>query len=109
MSQAPVGSDVHEPADIHLNFAAEVTLDQVTASLDCRSDAGDFFVVELSDFRVALYARDLSHLYGPAIAHTVDGAQRHIEPFVVRNVYAGNQCDRLVLNPAAACVVSLRI
>ena len=91
MSDASVGSDLHESLDVKRNLSSEVTLYHVV-SIDDSSDLTGVFFCQISDSDVRIDPRLREDLSGCCETDPVDVCQTVFDPLVSRQVYSGNSC-----------------
>ena len=75
MTDTPVGAEIHEALDVHLNFAPEVTFDPVV-SLDDVAEGLDLRVVELVDLLARIDLGLATDLPSQGLANAEDVGKR---------------------------------
>src|SRR5437899_5234573 len=88
VTQAAIAAEVHEPLDVHRDFAAQVAFDLVVA-VDRLADLQHFRVGELVDAAVCRDADLVDDLLGKLLADAVNVLKRDDDALVGRNVDAG--------------------
>jgi hypothetical protein len=86
VTNSAIAAEVHQPLDVHRNFAPKVTLDYEPC--DRVAQPGNFGLSQVLDlcFR-RNFCRRTDHP-GARIANTVDRRQRNYDVLVQRNIYA---------------------
>jgi hypothetical protein len=88
VTQAAVAAEVHQPLDVHRDFAAQVAFDLVVA-VDRLADLQHFRVGQLVDAAVRRDADLVDDLLGKLLADAVNVLKRNDDALVGRNVDAG--------------------
>jgi hypothetical protein len=89
MSQAAVGSQIHEPLDVHGDFPPKVSLNLVRA-IDNLTDLGRFHFGELIRIEVWIKVGFIQDSLGASPTNPVDVRQRNFQALVFRQVNSSN-------------------
>src|ERR1700749_1506623 len=96
--QAAIAAQVHQTLDVHRDFAAEITLDEIIA-VDHFADLDGFGFGQVMDAAVSGDAdllHDLARLRGP---DSMDIAEADFDPLLGWDIDAGDACHGSVLRP----------
>mgnify|MGYP006862977670 CR=1 FL=1 len=108
--ETPVGTQVHQPLDVHGRLAAEVALDGVTA-VDDVAKTVDLLVGEVADAGVRIHVGLGEDLLAGGQPDPVDVGQRDLHPFVFWQINAGYSRQAYLLagayNPPGFLTLSL--
>jgi hypothetical protein len=89
MSQAAIGSQIHEPLHVHGDFPPKVTLNLVRA-INNLSDLGRFHLGELIRIEVRIKVGFIQDFLGACPTNPVDVCQRNLQALVFRQVNSSN-------------------
>src|SRR5690606_8408373 len=88
VAQATVATQVHQTLDLHVDFAAQVTLGGELG--DFATQQFDLLVAEIFDFRCRIDTGSCTDVLRSSATDTVDIGQRDNSVLVIRNVNACN-------------------
>src|SRR6056297_2139480 len=91
MAQAAIAAEIHQPLDVHLHLAAQVTFDR-QVGVDMFADRQNFGVGEFVDPAALVDAHGVADLAGGRLSDSVNIGQSDGHPFVGRDVHTGDTC-----------------
>src|SRR5438105_9686817 len=89
MPQSPVGADLHQALDIQRDLAAQLTFD-LRFLVDHVPQPADLIAVAVLAPDIGIDVRDRQHAPGGLRPDPEDVGQRHFDPFLSRNINAGD-------------------
>jgi hypothetical protein len=105
VSQASIGSDVDQSADVAVDLAPQVSFDHLLA-VDNLANSSQVAFAEIAHSRVVNNARSLHDIFGLRGADTKDAPQRDFDTLVVWNV---DSRDYRHVSPSACGPVILAV
>ncbi len=93
MAQTAITSDIHQPFDIHLDFAAQGAFHFVLGS-DDTADFCDLIIVEIADLLVEINLRLPKNIARGRVTETVNICQTDLCTFSFWQINAGNTGQR---------------
>src|SRR5690349_24814295 len=103
MTDAAIGTEIHQALDVHRVLAAQVAFDRVLR--ERRTDRVHFHFGEVLHLGGRSDTRGGADVLGAGTTHSEDVRELDDHVLVHRNVYASNTCHvrYLAINPGAAC------
>src|SRR5579859_1068676 len=89
VTHAPITANLDQPLNVHVHFAAQITLNLYVA-VNILAQAVDLFLRQVLHARIWIHTGMLQHLFAGCQANAINVGQRNLHTLIAWNIDAGN-------------------
>jgi hypothetical protein len=96
MADASIALNALQPLEVHADFTAKISFNDVFAVLNGVNDLGELLLSEILGANTGINFRAGQHFLRVGRADAVDVTQGDVDPFIGRDFYSDDACHMLV-------------